>query len=149
MLGLWCDASHPALAEFPTEAFCDLQWTPLVNGLHTINIEGAPLKLKPIVSVVDDWNRNWRLGVLFELKVGPGRLFVSAINFLDNRNPGAAQLHHSVLDYMASDKFQPALALDRAGADKMWSGSPSDVVVPAGETPAEIDTFGNTPAPKP
>ena len=145
MLGLWCDAAHPALAGFPTEGFCDLQWTPLVSGLHTINIEGAPAKLKPIVSAVDDWNRNWRLAIIFEVKVGTGRLLVSAVNFLTSRNPGAIQLQRSLLDYMATEKFQPALTLTPAEADKMWSGNPTNVVLPLGETPPEIDTVGNTP----
>ncbi len=142
MLGLWCDATHPALAEFPTEAYCDLEWTPLTRGLKTINIEGAPLSLKPIVSAIDDWNRNWRLGILFELKVGPGRLFVSAVDFLGNKSVSAAQLQKSVLDYMASDKFQPALALSATEADKIWAANPADVAVPVGENPLESDLAG-------
>ena len=70
MEGLWCDATHPALAEFPTEGFCDWEWTDLVRNVRAINVEGAPAKLKPIVSAVDDWNRNFKLAVLFETKVG-------------------------------------------------------------------------------
>lgn len=150
MSGLWCDAKHPALAEFPTEAFCDLEWTPLVRGVRAINIAGAPVALKPIVSAVDDYNRNWKLGVLFEAKVGPGRLMVSAINFLgNNRNLGAAQLHRSLLDYMATEKFQPTLAMTRAQADQMWTGSPADVAMPVGAPPPEIDESPRPPAATP
>ena len=31
MLGLWYDIEHPALAGFPTEAFCDWQWTDMMR----------------------------------------------------------------------------------------------------------------------
>jgi beta-galactosidase len=62
----------------------------------------SPASLRPIVSAIDDWNRNWRLGVIFECNVGPGRLLVSAIN-LDNERGGSElqQLRRSLLDYMA------------------------------------------------
>ena len=39
-----------------------------------------PRELKPIVWAIDDWNRNWKLGVIFECNVGAGKLLVSAIN---------------------------------------------------------------------
>ncbi len=146
MSGLWCDAKHLALVGFPTEAYCDLQWTDLVRGVRAINIAGAPAALKPIVSAVDDYNRNWKLGVLFEAKVGPGRLMVSAINFVGNRNLGAGQLHHSLLNYMATDKFQPVLAMTRDEADKIWTGSPADVSIPIGAPPPEIDESPRLPA---
>ncbi|HVU38413.1 MAG TPA: hypothetical protein VHC95_08770 [Opitutales bacterium] len=139
MEGLWIDAAHPALAEFPTEAYCDLEWNDLVRNVRAINIEGAPAALKPIVSAVDDYNRNWKLAVLFEARVGPGRLLVSAIDLLNNRNPGAPQLQRSLLDYMGGAKFQPALAMTRAQADQMWSGMPADVAAPIGAPPPEID----------
>jgi hypothetical protein len=43
MLGLLCDTNHPALAEFPTEANCDWQWTELVNNVRSVNLSKAPL----------------------------------------------------------------------------------------------------------
>jgi len=148
MSGLWCDIAHPALAEFPTEAYCDLEWTELVKNVRAINVEGAPAALKPIVSAVDDYNRNWKLAVLFEAKVGPGRLMVSAVNFIGSRDTSATQLHRSLLDYMAGDKFQPLLTLTRAQADNIWTGSAADVAAPIGAPPPEIDE-GRTPTPAP
>jgi hypothetical protein len=127
MLGLLCDTNHPALAEFPTEANCDWQWTQLVNGVRSVNLSTAPPSLRPIVSAIDDWNRNWRLGVIFECNVGPGRLLVSAIN-LDSGNGGSElqQLRRSLLDYMAGDQFKPAAALTPEQARGLWaSGSNS------------------------
>jgi hypothetical protein len=123
MLGLLCDAAHPALAEFPTGANCDWQWTPLINNVRSVNLTGAPRELRPIVAAIDDWNRNWRLGVIFECKVGSGRLLVSAIN-LDNARggPGLPQLRRSLLDYMGGEKFQPVAALTVEQVRALWKG---------------------------
>ena len=105
MLGLWCDTNSPALAKFPTEANCDWQWTELVRNARAVNLDKLPRGLTPIVSAIDDWNRNNKLGVIFEAKVGAGKLLVCSID-LDSR-PGAQQLRRSLLDYMAGEKFQP------------------------------------------
>jgi beta-galactosidase len=121
MLGLLCDTKHPAMAEFPTEANCDWQWTQLVNNVRSVNLSKAPPSLRPIVSAIDDWNRNWRLGVIFECNVGPGRLLVSAIN-LDNERGGSElqQLRRSLLDYMAGDRFKPTATLTLEQAGSLW-----------------------------
>jgi hypothetical protein len=122
MLGLLCDTNHPALAEFPTEANCDWQWTPLVNNVRSVNLESAPRTLRPIVWAIDDWNRNWKLGVIFECNVGTGKLLVSAIN-LDNERGGSElqQLRRSLLDYMAGEKFKPSATLTPEQAGSLWT----------------------------
>ena len=122
MLGLLCETNSPALAEFPTDKNCDWQWTPLVNNVRSVNLEGAPASLRPIVWAIDDWNRNWKLGVIFECNVGPGRLLVSAINLDGDRGgPGLPQLRRSLLDYMGSDKFHPAATLTPEQARGLWT----------------------------
>ncbi len=124
MLGLWCDVKHPALAEFPTQANCDWQWADLVRGVRSVNLDKSPRDLQPIVQAIDDWNRNYRLGVVFEAKVGDGRLVVSAIDLTKNldSSPAARQLRKSLLDYMASDAFQPKVALTIEQATALWPG---------------------------
>lgn len=109
MLGLWCDTNHPALAEFPTEPNCDWQWTQILRGVRAVNLGGLPAGLQPIVQAIDDWNRNWKLGVVFEGRVGTGRLLVCAFDItrdLENR-PVARQLRQSLLDYAGSARFEP------------------------------------------
>lgn len=109
MLGLWCDTNHPALAAFPTDANCDWQWTSIIRGVRAMNLDWLPQSLQPIVQAIDDWNRNWKLGVVYECKVGPGRLMVCSINLeegLEDR-PVVRQLRRSLLLYMASDSFRP------------------------------------------
>jgi beta-galactosidase len=111
MLGLWIDRKHPALADFPSESNFTWQWTELVAGARAMNLDRLPRGLQPIVQPIDDWNRNYKLGVLFEARVGNGRLMVSTAdleNKLDER-VAARQLRKSVLDYMASAAFQPTV----------------------------------------
>jgi hypothetical protein len=113
MLGLWIDKQHPALAGFPTANHFDWQWTELVNGARAMNLDRLPQGLQPIVQPIDDWNRNYKLGLLFEARVGAGRLMVATAD-LDSRldeRPVARQLRRSVLDYMASPAFQPRVAV--------------------------------------
>ena len=149
MLGLLCDPRHPALAGFPTERNCDWQWTTLVDGVRSVNLTGAPAELQPIVAAIDDWNRNWRLGVIFECRVGSGRLLVSAIG-LDGASPGAQQLRHSLLAYAASDKFIPPATLTPAQVGALWFDGPAGAPDPVsrGVDPDLDDGSRPRPAPK-
>jgi hypothetical protein len=109
MLGMWCDKSHPALAGFPTDDFGDWQWIQVSAHARAVNLDGLPGGLQPIVQPVDDWNRNWKLGLIFECRVGKGRLLVCSCDLtgdLDKR-PATTRLRRSLLDYMAGRAFQP------------------------------------------
>jgi beta-galactosidase len=113
MLGMAVDASHPALAEFPTDDYGDWQWIDLAGKSRAMNLAGLPAKLQPIVQPVDDWNRNWKLALLFEAKVGAGRLMVCSIDIGKDlsKSPAALQFRRSLLDHMASESFKPAAEL--------------------------------------
>lgn len=111
MLGLLSDTRHPALARFPTAAEFDWQWAEIVRGARAVNLGRLPPALEPIVWAIDDWNRNYKLGLVFECRVGRGRLLVSGADLsagLDAR-PAARQLLHSLLAYMQSPRFRPAV----------------------------------------
>jgi beta-galactosidase len=113
MLGLWIDERHPAFARFPTRSYFDWQWADLIRGVRAINLDSLPRELEPVVYAIDDWNRNYKLGVIFECRVGRGRLLVSAIDLIDRlaERPAARQLRRSLLDYMASARFQPRVSV--------------------------------------
>jgi hypothetical protein len=118
MLGLWCDPQHPALAGFPTEANCDWQWTEIIKT-RAINLDPLPRELSPIVAAIDDWNRNWKLGLIFEARVGTGKLLVTAFD-LQAESVVAKQLRRSLLDYAAGEKFQPAVTVAAADLRRLW-----------------------------
>ena len=116
MLGLLANTRHPALAAFPTGENFDWQWSEVVRGARAVNLDRLPRRLEPVVWAIDDWNRNYKLGLVFECRVGRGRLVVSGADLegsLDAR-PAARQLRRSLLDYMASRRFEPAVSVSAA-----------------------------------
>jgi hypothetical protein len=190
MMGLLVHPEHAALAQFPTQTWCDWEWTeairlpggaqggrggqpaaaprggrannvagaapaagPATRGagrglargrgrggfapqpqyIRAINLDHTPPELKPIVQAIDDWNRNYRLGVVFELKVGNGKLMVCAPDIqgdLDTRTV-ARQLRVSLLSYMNSDKFQPAVSMSPDAVSALWPGRNAPTSAPA------------------
>lgn len=105
MLGL----SGSAGIGFPNEGHFDWQWSSLMSNVRAINLDRLPADLKPLVWAIDDWNRNYKLGVIFECAVGDGKLLVSAIDVTNpnDKNIVSRQLRYALLNYMASDCFQP------------------------------------------
>ena len=121
-LGLLCNPEHPALRSFPTEFHSNWQWWELVHGAAAMELEALPPELRPIVQPIDTWFRNKRLGLLFEAKVGAGKLMVCSMDLtsdLDKR-PVARQMRYSVLQYMASGAFDPAVAVDVEALRSLW-----------------------------
>ena len=67
-----------------------------------------------MVQPIDTWHINRKLGLVFEAKVGAGKLVVCSIdleNDLDKR-PVAKQFRYSLLKYMNSADFAPADSLN-------------------------------------
>jgi hypothetical protein len=119
-LGLWVDAKNPALSEFPSEENCDWQWTNLFPASRAINLDKLPRDLQPIVQSIDDWNRNFKLGLIYECKVDSGKLLVSGVNLNANENPAMQSLRKSLLDYMASANFNPTVDVQLQDVRNQW-----------------------------
>ena len=108
-LGILCYPEHEALAEFPTEYFSNWQWWDAMSHSNAIILNDLDNTIKPIVRVIDDWFENRSLALLFETKVGQGKLLVSGIDLhsdLETRKE-AVQLLYSLKKYMVSDQFNP------------------------------------------
>lgn len=113
-LGVYCHADHPALASFPNEGVSDVQWWELVSRCRAMNLNAFPKDFFPVVHLIDDWFTARKLGMLFEARVGGGKLMVCSADLqhdLQSR-PAAAQFRRSLLEYMASERFRPAQELD-------------------------------------
>ena len=113
-LGILCNPAHPALSEFPTEYYSDYQWWDAMSHSGAIEIAKIDKDLHPIVRVIDDWFTNRPLALLFEAKVGKGKLLVSGIDFWQDmsQRTEARQLLYSLKKYMCSDRFQPTEEVD-------------------------------------
>ena len=113
MLGLLVggkkESKDYAVGGFPSNSNFDWQWASISSNVRAINMDRLPTTLEPTVWAIDDWNRNYKLGLIFECAVGNGKLLVSAFDVSkpDNVNPVARQLRYSLLNYMSTDCFQP------------------------------------------
>jgi hypothetical protein len=114
-LGILCDPSHPALAKFPTEFHANWQWFHILMNARAVIVDDTPGDFRPIVQVIDnfDADRNHKLGLIFETKVGAGRLLVCTSDILAlQARPEARQLLASLLQYVARFAPQESLPLD-------------------------------------
>ena len=110
-LGILCNPKHPALAEFPTEYHSNWQWWDAMSHSNAISLENLPDEINPIVRVIDDWVSNRRLSLIFEVKVGKGKLLITGIDLINKteNRPEAKQLLYSLKKYMAGKSFKPAV----------------------------------------
>ena len=112
-LGFLCDPKTPALAEFPTEFHSNWQWWHLVKNSRPIILDDTPAGYRPIVQAIDNFERNHKLGLIFETRVGRGKMLACAIDLLGHQDkPEARQLLHSLLQCIDSAAFAPQAELD-------------------------------------
>jgi hypothetical protein len=112
-LGILTDPAHPLFREFPTEEHTDWQWFPVLKASRPMILD-ALRGYKPIVQVIDNVERNHRLGLVFEFAAGKGKLLVCCSDLesvLDY--PEGRQFYKAILDYMRSDDFQPSVEFDK------------------------------------
>ena len=113
-LGILCDPKHAALADFPTEFHSNWQWWDALSRSQAIVLDEFGPGLRPIVRLIDDWFTNRSLGLIFEARVGRGRLLVTGIDLLTDadKRPEARQLLYSLKAYMDGPAFQPVSIID-------------------------------------
>ena len=148
-LGLFCDSKHPALARFPTQFFQDWQWDEIVTSAQGMVLDGLPKDLRPIVQPIDDWNTNRKLGLVWECRVGSGRLLVCSADLNKDlaKRPAARQLRESLLSYMAGKSFNPKVAVSKEALAQLPDlTQPSKLATPGArviETDSEDSANGN------
>jgi hypothetical protein len=116
-LGILCDPQHPALRQFPTEYHSNWQWWELIHGAAPFILTDVGAThaspLQPLVQVIDDWVTARKLALVFETRVGNGKLLACSsdlVSDLDKR-PVARQMRRSLLAYMAGEQFAPQSAM--------------------------------------
>ena len=113
-LGILCNPKHPALNEFPTDYYSNWQWWDAMSNSNTICLEKFSIDVKPIVRVIDDWVTNRSLALIFEVRIGQGKLIVSGIDLLSDyeNRPEARQLLFSLNKYASSELFRPGVEMN-------------------------------------
>lgn len=102
----------PLFDHFPTEFHTDWQWWAIVKNSRPFILDDTPGSYRPLVQVVDNIERNHKLGLIFEFTIGKGKLLVcmSDLKAIQNK-PEGRQLYSSILSYMSSEAFNPSQIL--------------------------------------
>ncbi len=121
-LGILTDASHPLFNDFPTDNHTNWQWYSIIKQSYPFILDRMPKGYKPIVQVIDNVERNHKLGLIFEFAVEGGKLLICMSDLAAvNDKPEVKQLYNSMLQYMASDAFKPDTQLDAASLTDLLS----------------------------
>lgn len=144
-LGLLIDTSSKALARFPTRTHADLQWWLPVTRSQVMHLEDFPVATPVPVRPIDTWFMNRRLALVFEGKVGKGRLLVTSIDFSNKeKSPVLRQLHFSLLQHLLYTKEWTNREIDPVWVRDL-SGKPSRFVFDAytKDSPDELKPLKN------
>ncbi|ANH83897.1 hypothetical protein A8C56_12620 [Niabella ginsenosidivorans] len=111
-LGIFTRPELPLFSHFPTEFYTSWQWWTIVKQARPLILDALPSGYRPLVQVIDNIDRNHKLGLIFECSAGKGKLLVCMCP-LDQlkEDPAARQLYYSILRYMDSDRFRPSTML--------------------------------------
>jgi hypothetical protein len=107
-MGILTDAAHPIFNLFPTDNHTEWQWWPIVKNSRPVMLDKMPEDYLPVVQVIDNINRNYKLGLIFEFRVGKGKILICSSELKNNSgNPEALQLYKSILAYVSGSDFDP------------------------------------------
>lgn len=121
-LGILTNPSHALFKDFPTESHTNWQWFPIIKHSYPMILDRMPSSYLPIVQVIDNVERNHKLGLVFEFNVEGGKLLVCMAD-LDavQDKPEGRQFYASLLNYMQSSDFAPAARMSAEEARKLFS----------------------------
>jgi len=107
-LGILTNPQHPIFRSFPTEMHTNWQWFPIIKASHPFILDNTGKDYRPIVQVIDNIERNHKLGLVFEFTIGKGKLLVCMADLEKASSyPEGRQFYRSVLEYMTSKDFAP------------------------------------------
>lgn len=106
-LGLLIDNKHSAFNTFPTGKYTDWNWFSVIKNSRPIFLNATPEDYRPIVHVVDNFDRCSKLGMMFEMKVGKASIFVCSVNFDGELDIVRENLLNSIKNYVNSSNFNP------------------------------------------
>lgn len=111
-LGLSIDSDHPALSIFPTSSHTDWHWYSIIMNSRPLIIDRLPKDFNPIIEVIDNVERNYRLALLLECNVEKGKLMILPANLNKlEQTPEGRWLIYSLKNYMNSKEFKPSITL--------------------------------------
>lgn len=129
-LGILTNPKHPIFCDFPTEMHTNWQWFPVIKESHPLVLDNFAKGVKPIVQVIDNIERNHKLGLVMEWKVGAGKLLV-CMSDLEKASeyPEGRAFYESVLDYMLSGDFHPSSEMTMEELKKTLATEPRKITM--------------------
>ena len=111
-LGILTNPEHPIFRGFPTQMHTNWQWFPIIKASHPMMLDNTGKDYRPIVQVIDNIERNHKLGLIFEFGIGKGKLLVCMADLEKAiAYPEGRAFYRSVLEYMTSDDFAPTTSI--------------------------------------
>ena len=107
-LSILTDPNHPLFQNFPTENHSNWQWWSINRNARPMILDATATDYKPLVQVIDNIERNHKLGLIYEYSVGNGKLLVCMANLEAIADtPEGKQFSNAILQYMKSAEFNP------------------------------------------
>ncbi|MCC3373857.1 glycoside hydrolase family 2 TIM barrel-domain containing protein [Cohnella sp. REN36] len=120
-LGLLIENGHAALADFPSETHSTYPWWTLVSHSRSFILDDLPSALEPIVRTIDNFERNHKLGFLFECRVRNGNLLACALDIERVlETPEGRQFLSSLDRYARSEAFRPQVEVGAEAIRKLF-----------------------------
>ena len=127
-LGILTNPEHPIFKGFPTEMHTNWQWFPVIKESHPLVLDNFAKDYRPIVQVIDNIERNHKLGLVMEWKVGAGKLLVCMSDLEKaSKYPEGKAFYQSVIDYMRSADFNPSSEISVDELKKKLAEKPRQV----------------------
>ena len=127
-LGILTNPEHPIFKGFPTEMHTNWQWFPVIKESHPLVLDNFAKDYRPIVQVIDNIERNHKLGLVMEWKVGAGKLLVCMSDLEKaSKYPEGKAFYESVIDYMRSADFNPSAEITVDELKKKLAEKPRQV----------------------
>lgn len=120
--------THSHLADlFPTESHADFQWWDIMRNSRPLVLDGTPATFTPEVEAIDNVNRHHKLGVVFGVKVGLGKVLVCTTNLSAIKShPEGRQWARAIEAYAASAQFAPTFRMSAAELRNILTRNISD-----------------------
>ena len=123
-LGIFTTFSHPLFGDFPTESYTNWQWFPIVKESYPLILDKLDSLYRPIVQVIDNVERNHKLGLVMEFSVDGGELLLCMSDLVAHQSQMEAnQLLKSIIHYMGSHQFHPEFQISFAQLKRLLTES--------------------------
>ncbi len=114
---------NPLMEDFPHSGFCSWQFRGMLDGGKSAVIDFPDIPFEPLIESVSTYKYARREALVFEYKIGEGRLLVCTLN-LDDEDKGARWFKKHIFDYVASESFSPKCTLTFEQLEALFNTNP-------------------------